>query len=495
VKTAPVAERRNDAELVRAARKDPEAFRDFYRMHADWVYRWILARVGDPLVASDLTAETFAQALASLHRFRGREPGSGTAWIFGIARNLLRRCYERRRLERAARERLGMPIRDYVPDDHDAVDARIAAESLASELEQALGDLTPELRQALELRVVGGLSYRDVAAAVGTSEANVRMRVTRALRSLRISPHQGGEAVVTTLPSHLELLEADLLRAAERRVKQLARRRRRLQVVAVALTMLVMTGAGLAAAGVDLLDWLQGGEGSTARFSVDATTSARGPFPDVIRCSPAAESTFTCAAGQQPGARVYNLLTRVQKPFRFSRESLLERIAAARAAGEIDRAQAHEIRAEVEAVPDDFFAKMNTLSSLQSVGAGVAVASPSGGVNELVPPDGVPLLVTCDREDGTRLRCRNLAGASGVPVGAPVYRLREGPDWVERPVPRDDRGGTQEARALVESIWGRELAPSEARLLRTIVASSGRSEAEAGPAQTVSGEATATNAG
>jgi RNA polymerase sigma factor (sigma-70 family) len=182
--------RRSDTELLLAARKDGAAFTEFYRVHAEWIYRWLSLQVGDAHLASDLTAETFAQALVSLHRFRGREPGAGTAWLFAIARNLLRRSYERRRVEVRARARLGMPLRDYVPDDYEAVDERLDAAAFAAELDEALGALTPELREALELRVVDGLSYAEISLATRVSEPNARARVSRALRALstRLTP-------------------------------------------------------------------------------------------------------------------------------------------------------------------------------------------------------------------------------------------------------------------------------------------------------------------
>lgn len=175
----------NDAELLRAATGDPEAFGLFYRRHADWVFRWLRIEVGDVETATDLTAETFAQALLSLGRFRGREEGSGTAWIFGIARNLRSRYFAHLRVERRARERLGMPIRDYGPEEFDEADERIDADALFEEIEEALGAIPPSLREILELRVVGELDYPDVAAAAGISEANARMRVVRGLRALR----------------------------------------------------------------------------------------------------------------------------------------------------------------------------------------------------------------------------------------------------------------------------------------------------------------------
>ena len=174
---------RSDADLLRAARQDADAFAAFYRGHATWVERWLRAQVRDPHVAADLTAETFAQALVSLGRFRGRNPGDGTAWLFGIARNLLRGYAARRRVETEARERLGIPIRDYGPDEFVAAEERLDASALAVEIAAAVGSLPRELRETLELRAVDGLPYDEIAARTGTTAANARMRVARAVRT------------------------------------------------------------------------------------------------------------------------------------------------------------------------------------------------------------------------------------------------------------------------------------------------------------------------
>src|SRR5690242_9098926 len=138
----------SDVALLRAARRDPDAFGRFYRGHAEWVYRWLVLQVGDAGVASDLTAETFAQALVSLPRFRGERRGSGTAWLFGIARNLVRDYFRTRRVETQARTRMAMPVLDYAPDESEAVEARLDAEAVAPRLATALDGLSPGLRRA-----------------------------------------------------------------------------------------------------------------------------------------------------------------------------------------------------------------------------------------------------------------------------------------------------------------------------------------------------------
>jgi RNA polymerase sigma-70 factor, ECF subfamily len=173
---------KSDAQLIEEARNDPDAFGELYRRHADAVHRWFRARTQES-DAEDLTAETFAQAVLSLRRFRDEAGGSAAPWLFGIAKNLLRRQQERRRVETRARRRLGMPIRSH-ESELDAIEERAGTEQLARDLDGALALLPATQRQALELRIVEELPYAQVAASLGCSELAARLRVMRARNSL-----------------------------------------------------------------------------------------------------------------------------------------------------------------------------------------------------------------------------------------------------------------------------------------------------------------------
>jgi len=173
---------RTDAELIRTARTDPAAFAELYRRHARTIDRYLRARV-DTGAASELLAETFAQAALSLRRFRDERQGSALPWLYGIAANLVRTYHERQRIERRARERLGVPVRAYELD-LDESHERLEAERLAPELAQALRDLPESQRRAVEERVVNGRPFSEVAIALGCSEVAARIRVSRALGTL-----------------------------------------------------------------------------------------------------------------------------------------------------------------------------------------------------------------------------------------------------------------------------------------------------------------------
>jgi RNA polymerase sigma factor (sigma-70 family) len=167
-----------DEGLLSTARAEPAAFGAFYRRHEDRVLGYFLARVGDPEVAADLTAETFAAALASAHRFRPRkEPAS--AWLFGIARNNLAMSRRRGRVEARARRRLGMaPL--VLTDE--AVERITALDHTALAL---VDELPGDQQDALRARVIDERDYAEIAKDLRCSEAVVRKRVSRGLGALR----------------------------------------------------------------------------------------------------------------------------------------------------------------------------------------------------------------------------------------------------------------------------------------------------------------------
>lgn len=171
---------KTDAELIRAARTDAGAFREVYDRYSDEVHGYHLRRTRDPHAAHDLTAETFAQAWLARRRFRDRAGGSAGPWLYGIARNLLAQSVRRRRIELKACERIGLLERLDEPRATTEPD-----EIWLDGLDEAMAELPASERDAVELRVIGGLPYDAVAAGLSTSEGAARVRVARGLGRLR----------------------------------------------------------------------------------------------------------------------------------------------------------------------------------------------------------------------------------------------------------------------------------------------------------------------
>jgi RNA polymerase sigma factor (sigma-70 family) len=171
---------RTDAQLLAAAGSDAHAFRELYDRYADRIHRFHVGRTRDRDTALELTAETFAQAWFSRHRFENLANGSAAPWLYAIARNVLVVSVRRSRLEHGARERLGILA---ALDRPQATDQ--PSEGWLDGLDEAFGELSPDERDAVRLRVIDDLSYEDVGRAAGTSPGAARVRVHRALAALR----------------------------------------------------------------------------------------------------------------------------------------------------------------------------------------------------------------------------------------------------------------------------------------------------------------------
>ena len=166
-----------DEELVCTGGAD--GFGEFYRRHAPAVAGWFMRRTRDPEVTADLTAETFAAALASRKRYRpDRAPAR--AWLFGIAAHKLADAQRRGHADDRVQRRLGIE-RPGVTDADVVAFEHLAGERVAELLEP----LPPSQRDAVQAHVVDDRDYGEIAGDAGVSEAVVRKRVSRGLAHLR----------------------------------------------------------------------------------------------------------------------------------------------------------------------------------------------------------------------------------------------------------------------------------------------------------------------
>jgi RNA polymerase sigma factor (sigma-70 family) len=148
-------------------------------------------RVFDAEVALDLTSETFAEALQRRAQFRGRLQEEEQAWLFAIARTQLSRYWRRGKVERAALRRLAVEVPTLTDAEIERVELEAGLRDVRPQLLEAIGELPDDQRRAVELRVVGELTFGDVAADMGVSEQVARARVSRGLRTLarRLASH------------------------------------------------------------------------------------------------------------------------------------------------------------------------------------------------------------------------------------------------------------------------------------------------------------------
>jgi RNA polymerase sigma factor (sigma-70 family) len=168
------------------AARDAASFERFYVGHVDGLLGFFARRTRDAELAADLTAETFAAALASRARYRP-EAGTAGAWLYGITLKKLADAQRRGYAEDRARRRLGMERIELTDADIARIE-RLAGDEWASLL---VAGLAEDQRHAVVAHVVDERSYADIAGELHTSEAVVRKRVSRGLASMR--RRMGGE--------------------------------------------------------------------------------------------------------------------------------------------------------------------------------------------------------------------------------------------------------------------------------------------------------------
>ncbi len=126
----------------------------------------------------ELVQDTFVRAFASLDSFRGES--SLRTWLFTIERRLM---LDRRRAERRSRETVPVEESDHV-SEYGALDSLIAEEA-QERVRLSLDALSPTQREVFTLRVQQGLSYREIAAVVDSTEGAARVHYHNALRTVK----------------------------------------------------------------------------------------------------------------------------------------------------------------------------------------------------------------------------------------------------------------------------------------------------------------------
>ncbi|MDQ6664938.1 MAG: sigma-70 family RNA polymerase sigma factor, partial [Acidobacteriota bacterium] len=148
------------------------AFSAVYRMHHNAVYRFALHMSGNGHVAEEVTQEVFLLLMRETGSFDARR-GSLGAYLYGIARNFVRRHLERDRAWDTIEDTTRGPV---------ALDDPLGELTRPETIEtvrQAILTLPPNYREAVVLCELQELSYEEAASAIGCAVGTVRSRLHR----------------------------------------------------------------------------------------------------------------------------------------------------------------------------------------------------------------------------------------------------------------------------------------------------------------------------
>lgn len=173
----------DDAALIARWRGgDERAATTLVEHHAQGIARFV-ASLGERDEVEEVVQDTFVRAFGSLDSFRGES--SFRTWLLTIARNLVR---DRQRGRKRARVFVEIQDDD-VATSSNALEDAVAVES-EIRLRKAVEELSPLQRSVFTLRVTEGMSYREIAIAVGSTEGAARVHYHNAMRAIRERIHE-----------------------------------------------------------------------------------------------------------------------------------------------------------------------------------------------------------------------------------------------------------------------------------------------------------------
>ncbi len=180
-----------DAQVVnllvrRCIAGDAAAWEEIVRRYNRRIYNICYRFAGSGDDAEDLTQEVFIKMYKTLNSYDvGR--GAFMTWVTTITRNLLVDHFRKSKQDRVtdsldsapSEHEDAMPLSDQIEDKGPAPDARVQSRETGQTVHLALQKLSPELREAVILRDLQDLDYREIATVLKVPEGTVKSRINR----------------------------------------------------------------------------------------------------------------------------------------------------------------------------------------------------------------------------------------------------------------------------------------------------------------------------
>ena len=181
------AEQKALAELAsRCLAGDTSAWEQLARTQHRRIYGICYRFTGSQSDAEDMTQEAFLKVYRNLASF---DPAKGgfTTWLTTLTRNLLVDNYRRSRMERASDsldetydgEDDGPSKAERLADDRPSQEHHVAGLELRAQIQEALKQVSPELREAVILRDLEDMDYKEIAEVLGVPQGTVKSRISR----------------------------------------------------------------------------------------------------------------------------------------------------------------------------------------------------------------------------------------------------------------------------------------------------------------------------
>ena len=180
-----------DAQLAallvrRCVNGDAAAWEEIVQRYHRRIYNICYRFAGSPDDAQDLTQEVFIRMYRTLNTYDVSK-GAFTTWLTTITRNLLVDHFRKTKQDRMtdsldaapSEHEDAMPLGERIPDEGPAPDSGVQSRETGEMVHAALQKLSPELREAVILRDLQDMDYREIATVLRVPEGTVKSRINR----------------------------------------------------------------------------------------------------------------------------------------------------------------------------------------------------------------------------------------------------------------------------------------------------------------------------
>jgi RNA polymerase sigma-70 factor (ECF subfamily) len=180
-----------DAQIVnglvrRCVAGDAAAWEEIVQRYNRRIYNICYRFAGSSDDAQDLTQEVFIRMYRTMNTY-DVDRGAFMTWVTTMTRNLLVDHFRKTKQDRltdsmdvpASEHEDAMPLSEQIQDQRPAPDSHVQSREAGEMVQQALQKLSPELREAVILRDLQDMDYRDIAAVLKVPEGTVKSRINR----------------------------------------------------------------------------------------------------------------------------------------------------------------------------------------------------------------------------------------------------------------------------------------------------------------------------
>lgn len=165
---------------------DAAAWEEIVQRYHRRIYNICYRFAGSGNDADDLTQEVFIKMYRTLNSY-DVDRGAFMTWVTTVTRNLLVDHFRKTKQERmtdsldtvSSEHEDAMPLSEQIPDRSPAPDSRVQSREAGETVHQALQKLSPELREAVILRDLQDMDYREIATVLRVPEGTVKSRINR----------------------------------------------------------------------------------------------------------------------------------------------------------------------------------------------------------------------------------------------------------------------------------------------------------------------------